>query len=93
MELISILDPMCIPNEEFEFLSLNFNRSLRENAILWLVGAYVEVIELESISREQILSIQQVKGIFKQRKLMTRYQALPDLGIIPQVDFDQQGVG
>ena len=92
-ELISILDPMCIPDDTHEILFLNFHRSARESAILWLLGAYVEVIDREIVSREQVLSIRQVRGIFKQRKLMTRYQAMPDLGIIPELDFDQQGVG
>ena len=88
-----LLDVSILACQDIDLLSLDFERSIRENAILWMLGIYAEVIDQEVVLRGRRLDVQTITGIFKQRKLESRYQALPDLGIIPGVDFDTQGVG
>ena len=42
--------------------------------------------------RENKLDIVSVKGFFKQRKASSRHLAIPDLGHIPGIDWDDVGV-
>ena len=80
--------------EDSDFLSLNFEKGLRENAVLWLLGLYVEVVEKEVVLKGSKLSISFMKGHFKQKKLMTKYLVLPEIGIIPGIDtVDAVGIG
>ena len=76
-----------------DILSLNFERGLRENALLWMIGVYVEVVEAEVVLKRNKLDAATVLGIFKAKKQSARYQALPELGIIPVLDIDSQGIG
>ena len=76
-----------------DLISLNFPYSLRENAILWLLGQYIEVVEKEVVLKGVKLDTNFIKCLFKQKKYLARTQAIPDLGIILGVDFDPQGIG
>ena len=87
------IEPLCANIDDFDLLCLNFPRTMRDNGILWLIGTYVDIIEKEILIRENAISVNQVRGLLKQRKLMTRYQAIPELGIIPHLDFEPQGIG
>ena len=78
---------------DYQILRLDFFKGLRESAILWLIGTYVELIENEVVLRENKLDIDSVKGFFKQRKASSRHLAIPDLGRIPGIDWDDVGVG
>ena len=79
--------------DDLSLLSLKFERGLRENAILWMLGTYLEIVETEVISRGNKITASTLSGIFKQRKLTTRNMALPEIGIILGVDVDAEGIG
>ena len=66
---------------------------LREKAILWLLGIYVEIFEREVVLGGHKIDAGTMKGIFFQRKLQSCYQALPELGNLPGIDFDIDGIG
>ena len=66
---------------------------LRENAILWLLGIYVEIFEREVVLGGHKIDVGTMKGIFFQKKLQSCHQALPELGILLGIDFDTDGVG
>ena len=87
------LDNSLMTTNNTDILSLAFPRSLRDNALLWMIGIYVEIVEREVVMKGVKLSLAQIQGIFKEKKLKARHQALPDLGIIAGVDFDPQGIG
>ena len=64
---------------------------LRENAVLWLLGVFIEVVEAEVVLKGNRLCLPSVQGLFKQRKHWSRHQAIPDLGII--LGLDTEGIG
>ena len=66
---------------------------MRENAILWLLGTFIETVESLVIIKENSLTSAAFIGILKQKKLRARGQAMPDIGIIPGIDWDVMGVG
>ena len=90
---IYILDAETTLSDDYEILSLNFGRGLRDSAIIWLVGIFVETVERNVVLREQQLELQHFLGELKQRKQRAIHMAMPDLGIIPGIDFDPVGVG
>ena len=85
------LDISLDVTDDMEFLTLCFEMGLRENAILWLLGVFVEIVETEVVLRGNKLSVTSAKGIFKQRKQLSRHQAIPELGII--LGLDTEGIG
>ena len=87
------LDASLIITDDFDILSLNFPRGLRENALLWLIGIYVELVEMEAVRKGNKLSLASVIGLFKQKKQLTRYRAVPELGIIVGLDTESTGIG
>ena len=91
--LLNTLDPTLTPEEDENILYFNFEKGFRENAILWTLGTYVEIVEYEVVVKENPLNLSSVIGHFKQRKHSSRYEALPELGVIEGVDFEPQGVG
>ena len=88
---LTSLDISLNSDTDSDILSLNFQRGLRENAILWMIGIYVEMVENEVIVRGNPLKVTTASGIYKQKKLITKHQAIPDLGVI--VGLDTQGIG
>ena len=91
--VLLLLDSSLSLVSDSELLSLNFEKGMRENAVVWIIGSYIEIVENEVVTKENFLSIPSITGQLKQKKQSARYQALPELGIIAGVDFDQQGVG
>ena len=87
------LDPMILICDDDDIISLNFTRGFRDNAILWCLGIYLEIVEREVVLKNQSLSIATLKGVLKQRKLLTKHQAILPLGSIPGVDFNPTGIG
>ena len=79
--------------DQWNILRLDFPKGMRENAILWLVGNYVEIIEKEAVMNENSIAPVSLKGLLKQRKQQSQYSAMPDLGPIAGLDWDLQGIG
>ena len=76
-----------------EILHLDFPVSLRENALLWLLGSYIEIVETEVVLKDHVLDHHSIAGLLKQKKQIARHLAMPDLGMIPGLDWDLQGIG
>ena len=91
--IILSLDNSLAFSQDDEILSLSFTGGVRDNAIMWLLGVYVDLVEKQVVIREQKLNVQSLKGVLRQRKQMCKYRAMPDLGIIPELDWDPQGIG
>ena len=91
--LILSLDSLLSAYSDKELLHLEYPKGLRENAILWLIGNFVELVESEVVLKNHKLNSSSIKGLFKQKKQRARYMAMPELGLIPGLDFDQQGIG
>ena len=87
------LDSSLASLSDSDFLSLEFEKGFRENAVIWLLGSYIEIVENEVVIKGNFLSLPSVTGLLKQKKQSARHRALPDLGIISGIDFDAQGVG
>ena len=63
-----ILEPSLAFSDEKSFLRLDFPKGFRENALLWLIGNYVELVEREVVSKDKKLDLQSVQGYLKQKK-------------------------
>ena len=91
--LCVMLDQSLILTGEESLLRLNFLKGLRENAILWILGIYIELVECEVILKQRKLDLSYVKGYIKQKKQTSHLDGIPELGLIPYIDWDVVGVG
>ena len=78
---------------DFDLLQISFYKGNRENAILWLIGIYVEIVEKEIVGKGSSISTASLSGLFKQKKLQARYQAMPDIGPIYGLEWNPEGIG
>ena len=90
---IDMLDPSTVSQNDMSMIRLDFVKGLRENAILWLIGSYVEIVESEVVIKENKLSPLSLEGLLKQRKLLAATQAIPELGLVPGIDWNSEGIG
>ena len=88
-----ILEPSLTLTGEISLLRLNFIKGLQENSLLWLLGSYIEMVEKEVICKEKRLNLSSVLGHLKQKKQTAHRSAIPDLGLIPYIDWDPRGIG
>ena len=56
------LDPFLVDLEDFHLIQLKFDASIHDNAIIWLLGNYVLLVEKEVVSKNNKLSLPFVKG-------------------------------
>ena len=75
---------------DLRLLRLDFPPSLRENAILWLLGNFVVLVEQEVVSKNNRLDISSIKGLFRQKKDYCNHLAMPHIGPIPGIDIDNR---
>ena len=61
-EILSNLEPDLIFESDHSILNLYFSLTRRENAILWLIGKYLELIEYETISNCRKISEGKLMG-------------------------------
>ena len=87
------LDFFITTVDDLSLIRLDYPKGLREHAVLWMIGIYIELVETEVVSKGKTLQLPSVIGHFKQRKQLAKFQALPDIGFIPQIDTDQMGIG
>ena len=73
-------------------IRLDFPLSLRENTIIWLLGTYITLVEIEVVSKENRLLPSSVIGLLKQKKDFSNHLAVPFLGPIPGIDLNTQGI-
>ena len=91
--ILAVLEPSTSLMDDISVRRLEFPPSMRENAVIWVVGIYVELVEAEVVNKGQKLDIESVKGYFRQRKQQSYLQAIPDIGPIPGIDWQPQGIG
>ena len=91
--IIYCLDPNLRINDETVLLHFYFDKGLRENAIVWLLGNFIQLVETHVMSRNQKLDIHSLQGILKERKQLTVYKSMPELGLIPGIDWNPEGIG
>ena len=44
-------------------------------------------------TKNNVVTASILKGTLKQKKQIVRHQAMPELGLIPQIDFNPTGIG
>ena len=87
------LDPFLGEHDDLCLLQLKFSSSIHDNAITWLLGNFISLVEKEVVSKNNNLSLPFVIGAFRQLKISHSIQALPDIGFIPGIDWDTEGIG
>ena len=91
--VITMLDPTTNLVDDISTLRLAFPASLRDNAIVLMIGGFTEFVETEVIVKENRISLDSMIGYFKQKKIQSYEQSIPELGIIPGIDWNPQGIG
>ena len=91
--ILCITDISLASVNDEDILKLDFPKGLRDNALIWLIGTYIDLIEKEVITKDVIVSENAAIGYFKQRKQMSHHQRIPDIGFIAGLDFDARGIG
>ena len=90
---LDLLDTSTVLFTDYQILRLDFFKSLRENAIVWLIGTFIELVENDVVLRGNKLNCVSIKGFFKQKKQYANNLDFPELGIIPGIDWDSDGIG
>ena len=93
-ELIYSVDISLTSSDKHSLIDLSFPRGLRDNAVLWLLGVFVDLVERDTVIKGNILSAEIASGWVKQRKEQTRYSAFPEIGHITGLDVEHPtGIG
>ena len=58
LDLIIAIEPTLVFESSYDILHLNFSATHRDNAILWLIGHYLEFIEEHSV-----ITIKELQGL------------------------------
>ena len=91
--ILALLEPSTVLMDDISILRLEFPQTMRDNALIWLIGIYVELVEVEVVGKGHNLDHASLKGHFRQRKQQSYQQAIPDIGPIPGIDWVPQGIG
>ena len=90
-EILSNLEPDLIFESDHSILNLYFSLTRRENAILWLLGKYLELVEYETISNCRKISEGKLMGWLIAEKMDSKSLKMPELGFIP--GLEREGIG
>ena len=61
---LATLDLFIVTIDDLDILTLNFETGLRDNAILWMIGVYVDLVETDVVIRGNKLRLSSGVGIF-----------------------------
>ena len=70
---------------DHNLLYFNFPLIPRDNAVVWVLGHYVQFIEEEVVSRNKKATSSQFIGWLGSKALECRYRVMPCIGIIPGI--------
>ena len=86
LDLIIDLDQTMVFESSCDILCLNFPHKARDNAILWLIGHYLEFVEDETIIKNSKVTGDQVMGYLMSKYIADRFKAMPCIGQISSLD-------
>ena len=90
-DLIESVDFELVFESDCSLLHFYFNSTCRENAVLWLIGEYVSLVESEVVLKNNSLSSKKIIDHLSTRQLECRNLSLPDIGLIP--GLSPMGIG
>ena len=90
-DLLHQLDSQFIFESDHSILHLYFPKSIRENACIWLIGNYLDLVEKEVLLFGKILTREKLNGWLAAKYSEGKFQAMPDLGFI--LGIHQTGIG
>ena len=91
LDYIFAMEPTLVFESSQDILNLNFSVTQRDNAILWLIGHYLEFIEEHSVIENNRVFSLQIMGLLSGKLMECKYKAMPDIGIIP--GLSPSGIG
>ena len=89
--IVEAVDINLIFESDHSLLHLYYNVSQRENALLWVIGEYVALVDLEANEKQSRLSQHRVLNFLRSKISEYQYMASPDLGFIP--GLSSTGIG
>ena len=72
------------PSETSGLVHFHFGVSRRENAVVWLIGEYVSLVESEVVLKNNILSRKKLIDHLIAKQFQCQNMCLPDIGFIPE---------
>ena len=85
------LEPELIFETAYSILHLCFDSLRRDDAVIWLLGNYLEFVEKETYIENRRITSQQIKGFLSAKVSEAKFRAMRDIGFIP--GLDQTGIG
>ena len=90
-DILQQLDSLFIFESDHSILNLYFPKLTRENASIWLVGKFVEIVEKEVYINGKVLSGDNLMGWLMAQLSCCRFQSMPSLRSIPGIQ--RAGIG
>ena len=90
-EIIDELEPGLGGISDKNLLHLVFSERDREEAVIWLLGCYLQYVEEEVVRQGRVVEASGLVGYLQYQKMRSQYIAMPFLGYIPGVD--RLGIG
>ena len=84
-DLLSRIDPETLLETDHNLLYFNFPLTPRDNAVIWVLGHYVQFVEEEVVARNKKATSSQFMGWLGAKALEFRYRAMPHIGNIPGI--------
>ena len=66
-----------------EVLRFQFQKGLREAAVVWIVASYVAIINQEVVIKGRKLRVCELAGMMRYAKSRLKHEAVQDVGFIP----------
>ena len=90
-DILNQLESFFIFESDHSIINLHFPKLMSENASIWLVGKYVELVEKEAISNGKIITRENLNGWLSAQLLSSKHQSMLNLGFIPGIS--RTGIG
>ena len=84
-DMLSQLEIETIYESDYNLIHFNFPQYLRDNAVVWVIGNYIQFVEEEVVRKNRRVLGSQLMGWLKAKALECRYRAMPDIGVIPGI--------
>ena len=90
-DILNQLESFFIFESDHSIINLYFPKFMSENASIWLVGKYVELVGKEAILNGKIITGENLNGWLSAQLLSSKHQSMPNLGFIPGIS--RTGIG
>ena len=81
-EIMLNLEPVLMYESDYNILNLIYPQSSRENALVWLLGQYLEFVEIEVMIKNRRISRNHIRGWLQAKYAESQHASIPFIGSI-----------